>query len=84
MQYAKLKRADLRGANLNGADLRKANFFGADLRNAKLEWTKLRGTNLSEANLTDAMIKFEINENLDIAILCKTKTSSGEQNSDCK
>ena len=45
---------------------------------------KLRGANLIEANLTDAMIKLEINENLDIAILCKTQTSSGEQNSDCK
>lgn len=67
-----------------GADLRKTNFSGADLRNAKLEWTKLRGANLSGADLTDAIIKFEITENLDIAILCKTQTSSGEQNSDCK
>ena len=53
------------------------------MQNAKLEWTKIKGANLSEADLTDATIKFEIYENLDMAILCKTKTSLGEQNTDC-
>ncbi|WP_339053271.1 pentapeptide repeat-containing protein [Arsenophonus endosymbiont of Crataerina pallida] len=50
---AKLREADLRGANLCRANLFEANLYGAKLREANLYGANLRGANLFEANLPE-------------------------------
>jgi len=74
---ADLSGANLKEVNLSGANLQGANLFVADLSGANLQGTNLQGANLKRINLKDV-------ENLGDAILCKTITSWGEENKDCK
>ena len=54
---------------------------GADLKRANVSGANLSGANLSEANLSGAKLRNTI---LDGAILCKTKTPWGIDNSNCQ
>ena len=51
---ADLSGANLRGAELIDADLSGADLRGADLRGAKLRYADLKGADLSSANLIDS------------------------------
>ena len=77
LKEADLEGAYLRDADLNGADLNGADLNGVNLSGANLQGTNLKGANLKRTNLKDV-------ENLGDAILCKTITSWGEENKDCK
>ena len=71
-----LRAANLTGENLSGADLTGANLSLADLREAKLAGADLSGANLTRANLKNVSLRG--------AILCKTQTPWGKENSGCK
>ena len=66
-----LSGADLRNADLNGADLYGAYLSKANLKKADLTGAYLDGADLQGADLSEA-------------ILCKTKTPWGLDNSGCK
>jgi uncharacterized protein YjbI with pentapeptide repeats len=51
LEWANLRRANLRGANLEWANLRRANLRGANLEWANLRWANLELANLRGANL---------------------------------
>ena len=79
------------GCDLNGANLEEGLWIGASLWNANLIGANLSGANLSGADLesanfsgADLSTTFLTNVNLDSAILCKTLTPWGEDNSGCK
>ena len=82
LEGAYLRDADLNGADLSGANLQEVNLSGANLQGANLQGANLQGTNLQGANLKRINLKDV--ENLGDAILCKTITSWGEENKDCK
>ena len=77
LQGVNLSGANLQGTNLFAADLNEANLFAADLSGANMQGTNLKGAILKRTNLKNV-------ENLGDAILCKTITSWGEENKDCK
>ena len=81
LEDANLRGASLNGANLSGADLDRANLHEVNLQGANLQGVSFKGTDLSKANLIGTNVKK--NEVKD-AILCKTKTPWGEDNTDCK
>ena len=71
-----LTRAILSGANLESAYLGEANLEGGKLIAANLEKANLKVGDLSTAQLRNATV--------DLAILCKTLTPWGEDNSGCE
>ena len=82
---ADLRTADLHGADLRGAGLSFARGFridlrGADLRGADLYKADLRDADLRNADLRDVAL---YDADLRGAKFCHTKTSGGEDNSDC-
>ncbi len=56
LSHALLSHAKLRGANLIGADLSRAQLQGADLTKANLSYANLQGADLTEAMLTEAAL----------------------------
>ena len=54
LRWANLSEADLSGANLRGANLSGADLSGANLHGANLSGANLSGADLSEANLSEA------------------------------
>ena len=76
-----LSGSDLKGADLEGANLYRANLSGADLIEANLFGANLKEANLYKAILTEASLK---NAKFKGAILCKTATPWGIDNSGCK
>ena len=90
---ANLTGADLRGAFFWNTNLSRANLSKADLRKADFRiWSErpsganLSGANLNGADLSGVDLSTTVlwNAKLDGAILCKTKTPWGEENSGCK
>jgi DNA-binding beta-propeller fold protein YncE len=72
---------NLTGKNFSGANLSSANFSGATLTNANLQ-----GANLGKACLVDSILtgaKLNGSTNLAGAIMCRTQTNTGENNSGC-
>ena len=86
MRYADLSRANLKGADLSGVDLSRAILRYADLTGANLSGANLSGANLRWADLSGADLKgVDLRgTKMDDAVLCKTLTAWGEDNSDCK
>ena len=87
LPYANLEGADLSGAKLGDADLEEANLSGANLRKVKVPGANFSGADLSTAiwgYTADLSTAISINtDNFYGAILCKTLTPWGEDNSGC-
>ena len=80
-----LTRANFTEANLENAILSYSILGGADFSGANLTGTRFRGVDFSNANLTDTdLSKSKLSAtDLEQAILCRTLTPWGEDNSGC-
>jgi hypothetical protein len=73
------EKCDLSEANLSKADLSGADLSGANLSGANLSVADLSGANLTDTDLTGANLK-----NIKEPKFCRTKTSIGVMNPDCR
>jgi acyl carrier protein len=72
---------DLSGKNLSGANLGSANFSAATLTGSSVQGANLGKTCFVDADLTG--LRTNASTNWNGAILCRTRTDAGEDNSGC-